>query len=191
MTLIGVDEVGRGCLAGPVVAAAVLLAPAQQDAFTQLCAQVVVRDSKTMSPAQRTISSAAIRDLLSVGIGICSAEEIDTINIRQATLRAMRAAVKALSLPDYSDVLVRVDGRDTIPQLDLPQEAIIAGDARDPLIAAASIIAKEYRDTLMEELDGVFPAYGFARHKGYGTAIHRAAIAAHGLTPHHRRTFCH
>lgn len=176
--LAGVDEVGRGPLAGPVVAAAVILDP---DSVPEgLC------DSKALSAARReALFTAIANSALAVGIGSATAREIDAINIRQATLLAMRRAVNALSLLPGC---VLVDGNDP-PQLACSCEAIIKGDAHIASIAAASIVAKVTRDAMMARLALRFPAYGFASHVGYGTAVHRAALMEHGPCPEHRYSF--
>jgi len=176
--IAGIDEAGRGPLAGPVVAAAVVLPVDFSDPH--------VTDSKKLTPARRdrlyrTIYSQA----LTVGIGIVDAVEIDRINILQASLRAMAIAVANLSPPpDY----LLIDGTFPIP-LDLPQNAIPKGDALSITIAAASIVAKVSRDRLMEIYHLHYPHFGFARHKGYPTQDHRQAIRTFGCSPIHRRTF--
>ncbi len=177
--VVGVDEAGRGCLAGPVVAAAVVLPPA--------AALPGLDDSKKLSPAAREALVPAIhREALAVGVGACSPAEIDDLNILWASMEAMRRAT--VLLPLVPDVLL-VDGNRTIPDAPWPQEAVVQGDARSLSIAAASVIAKVTRDRRMVELDADYPAYGWARHKGYPTAAHYAALAAHGPSPHHRRSF--
>ncbi|MBN9438176.1 ribonuclease HII [Bosea sp. (in: a-proteobacteria)] len=174
----GVDEVGRGPLAGPVVAAAVILDPqAIPDGLA---------DSKLLSaPRREALFDTILQQALAVGIGSASAIEIDRLNIRQATLLAMGRSVAALSL---APGLVLVDGNDP-PALPFPCEAIIGGDALVCSIAAASIIAKVTRDRMMARLGQHYPAYGFAGHAGYGTAKHRAAIKEHGPCPAHRYSF--
>lgn len=179
ITLIaGVDEVGRGPLAGPVVTAAVILDPANSPAG--------LADSKTLSAKQReTIYEEIMVRALAVSFTSASAASIDKHNIRAATLQAMARAVKGLALVPS---LVLVDGRDVI---DVPMQcrAIIKGDASEPAIAAASIVAKVMRDRLMVRLGRVFPQYGFASHAGYGTEFHRTAIQEHGPCPQHRFSF--
>lgn len=176
--IAGVDEVGRGPLAGPVVAAAVILDP--------LAVPDGLADSKELALARREeLFGTILASALAVGIGSASASEIDRINIRQATLLAMRRAVTALPL---KPALVLVDGNDP-PQLACSCEAIIGGDALISSIAAASIIAKVTRDRMMARLSLAYPAYGFASHVGYGTAQHRAALKAHGPCPAHRYSF--
>lgn len=174
----GVDEVGRGPLAGPVVAAAIILDPqAIPDGLA---------DSKLLSaPRREALFDTILQQALAVGIGSASAIEIDRLNIRQATLLAMGRSVAALSL---APGLVLVDGNDP-PALPCPCEAIIGGDALVCSIAAASIIAKVTRDRMMARLGQRYPAYGFAGHAGYGTAKHRAAIKEHGPCPAHRYSF--
>ena len=185
---IGVDEVGRGCLAGPVVAGAVMFDWSRIDEIRELADQFVIRDSKTLSRERRRATAEAIRNIaLAIGIAEIDAKEIDEINILQATLKAMKNAVEGLA----SSGIVLVDGNQRIPFLDLPQETIIGGDNKIFSIAAASIIAKEYRDTLMEKFDLEFPGYDFSSHKGYGTKVHQVAIRSIGLSPIHRKTFWH
>jgi ribonuclease HII len=175
----GVDEVGMGPLAGPVVAAAVVL-PAETHVDG-------VADSKVLAPAVRERLAVEIRRrALGIGVGVVPPEEIDRLNIYQAGLLALRRAVEALRplVPGF----VLVDGRE-IPGLGLPQSAYPKGDAFVTSIAAASIVAKCHRDALMGELDRLYPAYGFARHMGYATPDHLAALRAHGPSPVHRRSF--
>ena len=179
----GVDEAGRGPLAGPVVAAAVILDPARPVAG--------LADSKALTPAVRRELAAALRcRALAWSIGLASPAEIDALNILQATLLAMRRAVAGLALaPGH----VEIDGN-RLPRLEgLPgivsAEAVVRGDASRAAISAASILAKTVRDTLMEHMDMRFPAYGFAIHKGYPTAAHLAALRAHGPSAVHRMSF--
>ncbi len=175
----GVDEAGRGCLAGPVVAAAAILPP---DADLP-----GLDDSKKLTPERRDALYDRIHaEALAVGVGACSPAEIDELNILWAAMEAMRRAVVDLALPPD---LALIDGNRVPPGLPIPAEAIVKGDAKSLSIAAASIIAKVTRDRLLVALDAEHPAYGFAGHKGYPTAQHYAALAAHGPTPHHRRTF--
>ena len=174
----GVDEAGRGCLAGPVVAGAVILTPD--------CDIAGLDDSKKLSPSRRESLFAQITEqALFVGIGQVEAKEIDRLNILQASLKAMRMALEGLGqTPDR----VLIDGH--MPaQSPYPEQAIIDGDARSLSIAAASIVAKVTRDRLMCEYADRYPEYGFAGHKGYGSAEHMAALAAHGPCPLHRRSF--
>jgi ribonuclease HII len=176
--IAGVDEVGVGPLAGPVVAAAVVFAPG--------CEIAGVDDSKQLDAETRNALEAAIRRAATaVAIGIADVGEIDDVNIYQAALLAMRRAVEALpSPPDH----VLVDAR-TIPGLAMPQNAFSKGDGINFSIAAASIVAKTYRDRLMEEMEEKYPGYGFLRHKGYGTAEHQDAIRRLGPSPVHRLSF--
>ena len=175
----GVDEVGRGPLAGPVVAAAVIL--------PQGCWIAGVDDSKRLSPAQRTeLIERIAGSCVAYGIGAASAREIDAINIRRATALAMRRAIERLPVP--ADHLL-VDGL-PVPELGLDSHtAIVQGDACVHCIAAASILAKVTRDRLMERLARRYPGYGWERNKGYGTAEHLAGLARLGPTPHHRMSF--
>ena len=174
----GVDEAGRGPLAGPVVAAAVILPPG-----TSLSG---LNDSKKLSPRRRERLAAEIRaTALAWAVAEASAAEIDEWNILRATLRAMARAVAALPvMPDE----VLVDGNQA-PALEVPVRTIIGGDALEPAIMAASILAKTHRDARLVALEARHPGYGFARHKGYGTAAHLAALARLGPCPEHRRSF--
>lgn len=176
--IAGVDEVGRGCLAGPVMAGAVVLDPLRHIPG--------LRDSKLLAPAERErLHGEITRHALGWAVASVEPGEIDRINIHQATLRAMREAVLALNpLPD----LVLVDAF-RIPGLFIPQRAVIHGDARCSAIAAGSIVAKVVRDRHMAGLHAADPRYGFLQHKGYGTAEHLAALALHGYSPIHRRSF--
>lgn len=174
----GVDEAGRGPLAGPVVAAAVILPDG--------VSLPGVDDSKKLTAAKRdALYDVILASALATGTGIVGHEEIDRINILQATYRAMHLALAALRItPEH----VLVDGN-RFAGTGVPFTTIVDGDALSQSIAAASIIAKVTRDRLLCEYDRQYPGYGFARHKGYGTAQHRAAIIAHGPCPIHRRTF--
>ncbi len=176
----GVDEVGRGPLAGPVGVAAVILDP---DDLPE-----GLDDSKLLNEAKRdALREVILAKALSVSVAFASVEEIDLYNIRGATLRAMARAVAALSLsPD----LALIDGRDTPDGLVCSARPIIGGDGKSMSIAAASIIAKTSRDALMRNLGRDYPHYGFADHVGYATASHRRAIALSGRCPYHRRSFC-
>jgi len=176
--IAGVDEAGRGPLAGPVVAAAVILDPTRPIAG--------LADSKKLSALQReALAEQIMANALAVGVGVIEADEIDRINILQATMRAMIVAVNALkTVPE----LVRVDGN-RAPPLNLPVQTIVGGDGTDRAIGAASIIAKTRRDAIMIEMDRQYPEYNFARHKGYPTAAHLAALEQHGPCPIHRLSF--
>jgi ribonuclease HII len=174
--IAGVDEAGRGPLAGPVVAAAVVLCP---DGIAGL------NDSKKLSAAQRERLAAIIRRRCHVGVGMASVEEIDRLNILWATMLAMERAVAALGV-DCREILV--DGN-RCPNWRWPSRAIIGGDATEPCIAAASIIAKTVRDAIMIDADRIHPGYGWASNKGYGAAVHLAALEKLGPTPLHRRSF--
>lgn len=174
----GIDEAGRGPLAGPVVAAAVILDPTRRIEG--------LNDSKKLSAAKRQRLALEIRDkAIAFCVAEASPEEIDRINILQATLLAMRRAVDGLSVrPDRAVV----DGN-RCPKLAIPVEAVVQGDGKIAAIAAASILAKTVRDEGMLQLHAQFPQYGFDRHMGYPTAAHLAALLAHGASPHHRRSF--
>ena len=176
--LAGVDEVGRGPLAGPVVAAAVRLDPA--------CDWSSLRDSKRLAARRREALAGLIRErALGWSIAEASVEEIDRLNIRRASLLAMQRAVAGLR-PAPAGVLV--DGRD-VPELECPATAVVGGDGRIAAIAAAAIIAKVYRDRCIRDLHARYPDYGFDRHMGYPTALHRQRLACHGPCPAHRRSF--
>ncbi len=180
-TVAGIDEAGRGPLAGPVVAAVVLLDRGQTIAG--------VRDSKELTPAQRATSAGRIRtEALEWALGEASREEIDELNILQATLLAMRRAFAGLT---RAPVRVEVDGNraPSLPGYAGVIETVVGGDRLRPAIAAASILAKVHRDAVMERLHRTYPGYGFDRHKGYPTMEHRTALVALGPCPAHRRSF--
>lgn len=173
----GIDEAGRGCLAGPVVAAAVILP----------CFFLPgLADSKKIPPARRLFLAADIKkSALAWSVGLAWHGEIDRVNILQATLKAMvRSALRLKIRPD----LLLIDGNQKIP-LDIPQQTIVGGDGSEPCISAASILAKTFRDRLMTSLDHKYPGYGFAGHKGYGTREHLMCIKRLGPSPIHRMTF--
>jgi ribonuclease HII len=176
--IAGVDEVGRGPLAGPVIAAAVIL--------NEDCPIVGLADSKTLTQKRREALAIQIRQqAFAFALGRAEVEEIDKINILQASLLAMKRAVEQLPIAPHH---VLVDGK-YCPQIDYTMEAIIQGDKTVPVISAASIIAKVARDQEMCEMDRLYPDYGFAAHKGYPTKAHRQALQRHGVTPIHRRSF--
>ena len=176
--ICGVDEAGRGPLAGPVTAGAVIL--------PKDCTILYLNDSKKLSEKRREELFLEIREkAVSYSVGIVGPERIDEINILQATYEAMCQAVSGLGV--VPDLLL--NDAVTIPELAIPQVPIIKGDAKSVSIAAASILAKVTRDHLMEEYDRQFPQYGFAKHKGYGTAAHVAALREFGPCPIHRRSF--
>lgn len=178
LRVAGIDEAGRGPLAGPVVAAAVVL----RDGFVP----PGLDDSKTLAAAERERLFDLILSHAEVGVGSASATEIDRVNIRQATFLAMRRAVFALPAPaDHA----LIDGRDVPAGLPCAATAIVGGDGLSLSIAAASIVAKVVRDRMMTRLCEADPRYGHGRHMGYPTPAHRAALAEHGPSPHHRMTF--
>lgn len=199
---IGIDEAGRGPLAGPVVAAAVLYKKIdgrgskieidEGDKRWKL-----VRDSKKLSEKQREQTYGFVQEQFHVGVGIVSAETIDRVNILQATFLAMRSAIselrrimnQELGIKVEEKLVLLIDGNQLIPNISLKQEAIIDGDALVKSIAAASIIAKVTRDRIIILADHEYPAYGFARHKGYGTKEHMEALRKYGPTPIHRKSF--
>ncbi len=174
--IVGVDEAGRGPLAGPVVAAAVVLC---HDGIFGL------DDSKKLTAKRRAVLETEIKAKCRWAIGLATVEEIDAINILQATMLAMTRAVEAL---DAEPALVMVDGN-RLPCWKYNAEAIIGGDAIHPCISAASIIAKEHRDRMMVAADADYPGYGWASNKGYGAAVHMAALRQLGPTPLHRKSF--
>lgn len=222
--VIGCDEVGRGCLAGPVVAAAVVFAPAslkrplgrpERSKGSEYLKGI--KDSKLLSADKRQKLSEIIKQHALWGIGVVGEKTIDEINIHHATLLAMKRAVEGLvgsipsecsrveesvnnrSLRSRSDALtlgrdgkpfLYIDGKFTIPGINIDQEAVVGGDNKILSVAAASIIAKVYRDDLMRKLDKKYPIYNFAQHKGYGTLFHRTMILENGLSAIHRRSFC-
>ena len=177
----GVDEAGRGPLAGPVYAAAVILPP--QPEIKGL------NDSKKISEKKREALFPVICETaLSYAIGTASVEEIDELNILQATFLAMRRAVEGLSV---APAFVLIDGNRTPAGIAIPCQTVVKGDALSASIAAASILAKVSRDHYLMELDKQYPEYGFAKHKGYGTPAHYAALRTYGMAPVHRKTFLH
>lgn len=177
--VIGVDEVGRGCLAGPVYAAAVIF---KTDELSDL-----VTDSKLLSEQRRDELAKKIIELHCVGIGSASVEEIDELNILQASLLAMKRAIEALGVGGGH---ILVDGNQKIPHLTgFQQTTVVKGDLRVAPISAASIVAKVTRDRLMKDLGVQFPVYGFEAHKGYGTPTHKISIAENGPCIVHRRSF--
>lgn len=179
LLICGVDEAGRGPLAGSVVAAAVILDPLKPIAG--------LADSKKLSASARERLAPQIREnALAWAIGEASVEEIDQINILQATFLAMRRAVVALTIvPEHA----LIDGNRIPGQLPCGAEAIVKGDAKEPAISAASILAKTHRDAQLLKLDRLYPQYGFARHMGYPTAAHLEALRLYGPSPVHRRSF--
>ena len=175
----GIDEAGRGPLAGPVVVAAVIL---PQDSMIE-----GINDSKKISEAKREkLYEIITKEAISYGVGIIYQEEIDEINILQATKKGLTEAIKQMSIKPN---IIMVDALSGIDTLGIPYKSIIKGDAKCYSIAAASIVAKVTRDRIMREWDKVFPEYGFESHKGYGTAKHIAAIKEYGPCPIHRRSF--
>ena len=176
--LCGVDEAGRGPLAGPVAAAAVILPENVKILY--------LNDSKKLSPARRELLFDEIREkALAFSVAVVPAERVDEINILQATYEAMRQAVSELSVTPGALLNDAV----TIPGISMRQVPIIKGDAKSLSIAAASVLAKVTRDRMMEAYDRLYPEYGFAKHKGYGTAAHIAALKKYGPCPIHRRSF--
>jgi ribonuclease HII len=179
----GVDEAGRGCWAGPVVAAAVVLSDA-----VYTCPDLAdgIDDSKLLRAEQRAVGAARLRELAAgIGVGMVPAYLIDAYGIVPATRLAMMTALLSLPIPVDAVLVDAV----TLPGLRMPQQALIRGDARSLSIAAASVIAKVLRDQHMTTVDQAWPGYGFAAHKGYGTAVHQQALARLGPCTVHRRTF--
>ncbi len=176
--ICGIDEVGRGPLAAPVVAGAVIL--------PKDCGLLYLNDSKKLSEKKREeLYTQIMENAVSVGLGFVSPERIDEVNILNATYEAMREAISKLSCVPQ----LLLNDAVTIPGVEIPQLPIIKGDAKSASIATASIVAKVTRDRLMTEMDTVYPGYGFAAHKGYGTAAHIAALKELGPCPIHRRSF--
>ena len=182
--IAGLDEAGRGALAGPVAVGAVILPNDRAFLFSTLNG---VRDSKQMTPLERESLAPRIQETaLTWSVGFASAQEIDTLGIVPATRLAALRALQGLSLtPHY----LLTDFRLELPQLDLPQTALVHGDALCLSIAAASVLAKTARDELMRELDSQYQGYGLGKHKGYGTQLHRLAMKRMGISPIHRKTF--
>lgn len=175
----GCDEVGRGCLAGPVVAAATIL---PKDFFHPL-----LNDSKQLTPAQRQLLTVVIQQAaIAWAIGEASPQEIDEHNILNASYLAMHRAIAQL---EPVPALLLIDGHRFQPYKAIPHQCIVKGDAQFAPIAAASVLAKTYRDTLMQGLARDFPGYGWVTNVGYPTQVHRQAIQQKGITPHHRKTF--
>lgn len=179
--IAGVDEAGRGALAGPVVAAACVLPPRKR-------LHRLIRDSKQLRPEQREEAYVWIRECCLVGVGITDAAIIDENGILEATQLAMQEAVRRLS-ERCAPTCLLVDGRDRF-WFDLPHISIVRGDQTEPCISAASIVAKVERDRLMVEMSKKFVQYDFAQHKGYGTATHQQRILRYGFSAIHRQTFC-
>ncbi|MEG2075550.1 MAG: ribonuclease HII, partial [Victivallaceae bacterium] len=179
ISIAGIDEAGRGPIAGPVVAAAVILHSHEE--------LPPFFDSKQLNHQRRADLLTELKNhpFIEYAVGVVEVPEIDKLNILGATFEAMRRAVQALKQVDF----VLVDGNKIIPGLECEQAAIVKGDARSASIAAASIIAKEYRDEIMKQYDLLYPGYGFAEHMGYGTKFHLEALKKLGVTPIHRRTF--
>ena len=175
----GTDEAGRGCLAGPVTAAAVILPPGFRNSLLD--------DSKKITPARREALAIQIReDALTYGISHVDPETIDQINILKAAILAMHQALDQLKTPPQA---IAVDGNHFLSYKDIPHECLIKGDGRFMNIAAASILAKTARDALMRDLHQNYPEYQWDRNKGYPTRAHREALRLHGATPHHRKSF--
>lgn len=210
--VIGCDEVGRGCLAGPVVACALVLPQQVESKKLKVIKSLGVKDSKLMTAIQREKIAPLLKEICSWSIGIVSEKEIDQINIHNASLLAMRKAVEGLEIKgvipkpsasegevsketfgsiqdDTNGVYLYIDGKFSIPNFAVSQESVIGGDNKVLSIAAASIIAKVYRDKLMVELHKKYPLYNLNQHKGYATLEHRRLIKKFGLSPLHRLSF--
>lgn len=186
LAIVGLDEVGRGCLAGPVVAAAVHLPPLKLGT-RHARALEQLNDSKALSRTQREELAATLHEVADCAIAEASVEEIDSLNILHASLLAMKRARQNLAL--VSPAVLLIDGNKEVPGLTDRQLAIVKGDSQSASIAAASVVAKVYRDRFMCELSESFPQYGWHQNKGYGSAHHRQAIKQHGFTPWHRKSF--
>jgi len=180
--IIGIDEAGRGPLAGPVVASAVKITKYVKE-FE------LINDSKKLSEKKRELLFDIILENCEVGVGIATEKEIDDINILNATFLAMRRAIEDLKESAVDFDLALIDGNHKIREYNGPQEFVIKGDGKSLSIAAASIIAKVTRDRIMVKYDELYPQYGFAKHKGYGTKAHREALLEFGKTPCHRNSF--
>ena len=193
MLPVGIDEAGRGPLAGLVVASAAVYKDLGFEIPLSLVKEfTLIRDSKTLSEKQREQAFELVQKHFYVGIGIVSAETIDRVNILQATFLAMKAALTDLKryLPkDSPEPHLLLDGNQLLPSYSNSQEAVVSGDSEVRSIAAASIIAKVTRDRMLDEYDSLYPQYGFAQHKGYGTKVHMDALRKHGPTPIHRLSF--
>lgn len=191
--IVGVDEVGRGPLAGPVTAAAVVFDLGLWSQLASFSAEGQVRDSKVMKAEKRAAMIDRIRrEALIVGVDSVEPAEIDEINILQATFKAMKRAIgQVLEVIDPALTRVVVDGNQLLPNFALKQMAVVGGDAEVFSVACASVIAKVHRDALMDRLHDEFPVYGWQKNKGYGTAEHIKALKEHGLTAQHRRSFIH
>ena len=196
--IVGVDEVGRGPLAGPVVAGACVIKDvADFDSVIDEGKWKLIRDSKLLSVNQREEVFEFVREKFFVGVGKCSPKAIDDINILQATFLAMKKAFDAMEkemgtseiYKDAQKMIVMIDGNQLLPNFTREQMTVAKGDQMSKTIAAASIIAKVVRDKMMEEYDKKYPEYGFASHKGYGTKVHMEALQKHGATPIHRKSF--
>lgn len=185
--IAGIDEAGMGALAGPVIAAAVIFSEDSMLRFIELVEKTPVRDSKLLSAKQREKAAESIKkNAQAWAIGSASVEEIDSLNIRAASHLAMQRAIAALNtVPD----ILMIDGTPAQISQIIPTINIVKGDQLSYSIAAASILAKVARDTIMVELDTQFPQYGFASHKGYGAKIHMDALVTHGATAHHRKSY--
>ena len=182
MPCCGIDEAGRGPLAGPVVAAAVTL----DRANLPKSILKTINDSKKLTPQRRAEIAAVLPDYADTAIGVCSVAEIDTMNILRASLEAMRRAYAGLQSPPP---LALIDGNQKPPIMSCTLKTVVSGDALSFSIAAASILAKVHRDKIMQDLAEAHPHYGWARNAGYGTRQHLEAIEIHGITDHHRRSF--
>jgi ribonuclease HII len=178
-SIAGVDEVGRGCLAGPVVAASVIL--------PRVCKIQGINDSKKLSAKERErLFELILNDAVAFGIGVVDSLEIDKINILQATMKAMRLAVDSMGVkPSY----LLIDGKQALKDVSVPQKIIVKGDIRSISVGAASIVAKVTRDRMMGEMEKRFPQFKFSVHKGYGTALHLKELGQNGPTAIHRKTF--
>lgn len=182
--IIGVDEVGRGCLAGPVVAGSVVFSKASSGSWTSF------KDSKTLSEIKRNELSQTIKETQVHSLGWADQMEIDEINILKASLLAMKRSIDSLNLPSTATKVILVDGNQFIPDMSgYDQITIVKGDMFVQLISAASIIAKVHRDALMKDFESQYPGFGFCEHKGYPTQGHKDAIATLGVTAIHRKSF--
>jgi ribonuclease HII len=189
--VVGIDEAGRGPLAGPVVAGAVIVQPHIIEEVRDVSEFKLVRDSKTLSARQREKAYDFVTQYFEWGVGICDEKMIDRINILQASFLAMKKAISDIkSKTKNSPDIVLIDGRSPIPNISICQESIVSGDKYIFSISAASIVAKVTRDRIMLEYSETYPQYDFSKHKGYGTKLHFEMIEKHGMCDIHRKSFC-
>ncbi|MFH0929740.1 MAG: ribonuclease HII [Candidatus Moraniibacteriota bacterium] len=189
--VVGIDEAGRGPLAGPVVAGAIIVRPCVIEEIQNAPEFKLIRDSKTLSAHQREKAYEFITQYFEWGAGICDEKTIDRVNILQASFLAMKKAISDIKSKTKSNPeIILIDGRSPIPNISIRQESIVAGDKFIFSISAASIVAKVTRDRIMFKYHEKYPEYNFAKHKGYGTKLHFEMIKKHGMCDIHRKSFC-